>query len=190
MASTVHVCNLALAKLGAKAIESLTENSKEARLCALFFESVRDDLLRAHPWNFAASRAALARLAEAPAFGFAAAFQLPADCLKVVGLNGDPRAVFRIEGRRLLTDLDQARIVYTARVEDPTLFDPHFVQALAARLAAELCVPIAKSAALAERLWRLAEAACERAAVEDSREGADPAPGHGSGQNPYLDARS
>lgn len=185
MASTIHVCNLALAKLGARTIESLTENSKEARLCALFLDSSRDELLRAHPWNFAAARATLARLSEPPAFGYARAFQLPPDCLRVRRLNGDVRAVFEIEGRQLLTDQDQARILYTARVEDPTRFDPLFVQALAARLAAELCVPIAKSAALAERLWKLSELMAERAGLEDARE-SSPAGDHA---NAYAASR-
>ena len=95
-------------------------------------------------------------------------------------------ALFAVEGRALLTDEAAARITYTARLQDPTGFDPLFVQALAARLAAELCVPIAKSAALSDRLWRVSEAMGERAALEDAREG--------SAQvvtpNPYLTARS
>ena len=45
-------------------------------------------------------------------------------------------------GRKLMTNQPDAALVYTARAEDPTQFDPLFVEALSYKLAAELAMPI------------------------------------------------
>ncbi len=51
MASVVDICNGALNQLGATTILSLTEDSKNARLCNSRFTQVRDAVFRSHPWN-------------------------------------------------------------------------------------------------------------------------------------------
>ena len=51
MASTVDICNGALNQLGATTILSLTEDSKNARLCNSRYTQVRDALFRTLPWN-------------------------------------------------------------------------------------------------------------------------------------------
>ena len=51
MASVVDICNGALNQLGASTILSLTEDSKNARLCNARYTQVRDSLFRSHPWN-------------------------------------------------------------------------------------------------------------------------------------------
>lgn len=51
MASVVDICNSALNMLGGNTIISLTETSKNARLCNQRYELVRDAVFREHPWN-------------------------------------------------------------------------------------------------------------------------------------------
>ena len=101
MADITTICNSALAKVGAARITALTEGSRNANLCAELYAACRDDLLRAHSWNFAMARAQLARAAEAPAFGFAAAHVLPADWIRCVSAQasatGGPALHYRIE---------------------------------------------------------------------------------------------
>ena len=60
MASVIEICNSALLQLGAQAITSLTENSKNARLCNARFNTVRDSVFRSHPWNSLIKRQKLA----------------------------------------------------------------------------------------------------------------------------------
>src|SRR3546814_12782163 len=79
MADVTGICNSALAKIGAARITALGEASRNASLCAELYDKCRDDLLRAHSWNFATARAKLARADTAPAFGPASAYALPAD---------------------------------------------------------------------------------------------------------------
>jgi hypothetical protein len=149
--SNVAIANRALSKLGEDRITSFADDSKPARAIAACFDIVRDAELRRRRWKFALTRTSLAALADAPAFGYAYAYQLPADCLRVWSVgDAAPGAViseyrtsldapeWQIEGRTILTDYGAPlKIRYTSRVEDPQQFDAAFVESLAARLAME-----------------------------------------------------
>lgn len=184
MTSVVEICNSALNKIGANTINSLSEDSQEARLCKAQFTRLRDALLRSHPWNFALHRAVLARLADPPAFDFAYQYQLPGDCLRLLQLQ-DPATRFRIEGRQLLTDAEAARVLYIRRVTDPNRFDALFGEALATRLAAEIAFAVANSRSLGEEMLKLARDAIRDAKTRDAQEGT-PAVVAGSS---WLDSR-
>lgn len=153
MASEVEICNSALIKVGANRIVSLSDDSKEARLCNEQYSKVRDELLRSHPWNFAMKRAELGLLDEEVEFEFTNAFQLPTDCLRVIKTE-DSRIVYRIEGRKIITDETEFKILYIAQITDPTTFDPMFKETLATRLAVDLSYALSESASLTERLMK------------------------------------
>lgn len=157
MASVVEICNLALSHIGDVFIESLTENTKEARRCRLGYDPARRALLRGFNWNFARARAELAALTAAPAFGYDAAFQTPVDCLRVLQVVDDPE--WSVEGRQILATGDTLQIVYTADVEDPTRFDPLFVRALSLQLASDIAYSLAPKAELVKNLVSLFEMA-------------------------------
>lgn len=146
MPDDTTICNLALAKIGSAHITSLSESSQPARACKLFFEQTRDEVLSAHPWVFSTRRATLSRLSETPEFGWSYQYQLPSDCLAVTQLNGwqplESRDLFEIEGDRLLTDVGEAQIRYSARVTDSSKFSSTFVEALSVKLAAKLSYPL------------------------------------------------
>ena len=149
MPSVVDICNEAMDLLGAATITALTENSKEARLCNRRFETVRDSVLRAHPWNVAITRATLAKDSAAPAFGFTSQFTLPTDpfCLRVLSFFNsnvdseiaayDTQVMFKVEGRKILSDEETCQIVYIARIEDTELFDSLLSSSIAHKLASE-----------------------------------------------------
>jgi hypothetical protein len=182
--SEVKICNLALRKLGARLIESLNDTSQEAVTCNIFYEQVRDAVLREHPWNFAASRIRLARLAKAPAFGYAHQYQLPADCLHLRQLDTADDE-FVVEGDKILTDRVGASAVYTRKVTNPALFDPSFVMAVAARLAAEMADDITGSTSKAREMWTLYLNAMQSARLADSAEGRE----DNILNDPWLEAR-
>ncbi len=156
MASDVDICNFALQKLGAEPIVSLTQDSENARSCNRVFTHLRDAELRAHPWNFAIKRAQLAADSTAPAFGFATAYTLPSDFLRLLppDVQFNPNDLdWQIEGRKILTDDSGALdIRYIYRVEDTNDFDDLFVEALACRIAAELCEKITQSNSKAQMI--------------------------------------
>jgi hypothetical protein len=156
MADETSICNLALAKLAIPPIMALTDDSAQAHFCSRFYNETRDEVLASHRWNFAMRRGQLVKLAEAPAFEWLFAYQLPVDCLRVVQLNGyeqtQRESEFTIEGRTLLTNDDAARIRYISRVEDGMLYPPLFVDALATKLAAKLSGPLTGSRSMPSEL--------------------------------------
>ena len=87
MASVVDICNSALNLLGASTISSLTEDSKNARLCNQRYEPIRNRTFRSHAWNFATKRVQLAKDSTAPVVEFANQYTLPSDCLRVLKVH-------------------------------------------------------------------------------------------------------
>lgn len=187
MASTVDIANFALNTLGATNITALDENSKPARIINQRYESVRDTVFRAHPWNCLIQRAELARESDTPDFGYAYQYTLPTDpyCLRVIEFSngtlsypqdnmfsntGGP--VFVIEGRKLLTDEAIAKIKYVSRVTDPQQYDANLIEALAARLAMEIAYSVTGSTTMVQVTASLYEEKLKEARFVDGTEGA------------------
>lgn len=149
MASVVAICNAALQKLGAERINALDEDTANARSCNAAYERLRDAELRAHTWNFAKSRASLAAAADAPAFGKERSFPLPADWLRMLPPYPEMNMNdldWEIEGKRIYTnDSAPLQIRYVKQVTDPNEMDALFREALAARMAMEMCEEITQS---------------------------------------------
>ena len=141
-----QICNLALSRIGEKPIMSMDDNSAPARACLLWYEATRDEVLRAHRWNFAKKSATLSALSDPPAFGWTIQYQLPVDCLRVWQLNGyedweEPRP-WEIEGRLLMTNEEVAEIKYVYRNVSEQEYDALFVMAFSAKLAANIAPSI------------------------------------------------
>lgn len=148
--SETSICNQALARVAQGPIVNINDGDRLARLCKLHYGPKRDALLRDYRWKFALRRAALPASATPPAFGYANAYVLPVDCLRVLSINDiDPEREPDLaeqwdrEGDTIVTDLGAPlKIRYTARVTDPTRFDASFVDALTAYLALYLAPSI------------------------------------------------
>jgi hypothetical protein len=183
MASVVDICNEAMDLLGAATITSLDENSKEARLCKRFFDLVRDTMLRDHPWNWAITRKQLAQDSETPPFGFTAQFSLPTDpfCLKVLSLHDDAvdsdiaaydsTVMFKIEGRKILTNENSCQIIYIGRITDTEQYDSSFRYALATGIAANSAYAITGSNSLMQQMQAMHLRAMADARSLDAKEG-------------------
>jgi hypothetical protein len=147
--SNVSIANLALQKLGEPSIVSLSEDSRNARAMNACFEPLRDRELRAYFWNFAKKRATLAPSAVVPDSTFALAFPVPDGFLRLIkpARMGMDWHLENHEGvlSILTNDGDTLAIRYIARITDPTLFDPIFVDMLACKLAWHCCEQITQS---------------------------------------------
>ena len=158
MASQVEIANRALTKVGDTRIISLTDNVETARIISVIWDTVRDNELRAHNWNFSIIRASIPALLSAPAFGYSYAFQLPTDCLRVIqagdyypgpsmsNYRNANEAVYQIEGGKILTNLAAPlKIRYISRFENTGGWDSAFTEVFACRLALESCEKITQS---------------------------------------------
>lgn len=148
--SPTDIANQSLSLLGdGGQISSYDENSTAAIAIRTHYDTVRKGLLRSHRWNFARARAQLTASATAPAFDWSYAYPLPVTCLRLLKLNGRATLqdgdTFEIEGRSLLTNEDEAKIVYVQDVTDPDLWDSLFVEAMVLKLAAAVAVDVTDS---------------------------------------------
>ena len=141
MASIVDICNGALNQLGASTILSLTEDSKNARLCNARYTQVRDSLFRSHPWNCLQKRVQLAADTTAPVWGFTSAYTLPTDCLRLLRIL-DYDSNHKVEGRKILTNNSSMKILYVARIEDPNEYDELLRETISAALAADIAYAV------------------------------------------------
>ena len=176
MASETEICNLALIKYGDRLITSINDDSKEGRACKVLFPLMRDEMLYAHPWNFAMRRVDITgSISTSPIFGYDYAYQLPPDCLRVWELydpytdstatriwysegqldkiNVVTEETWEVERDQLLTDREEDIFIrYVIQVTESGYFNPAFSNCLATRLAAELAVKLAKSRSMRTEL--------------------------------------
>ena len=170
MASVVDICNGALNQLGASTILSLTEDSKNARLCNARYTQVRDSLFRSLPWNCLQKRIQLAADTTAPAWGFTSAYTLPADCLRLLRIL-DYDSNHKVEGRKILTNNSSMKILYVARIEDPNEYDELLRETISAALAADIAYAVTSSNPVSLNMYNLYQTKLKDARFVDATEG-------------------
>ena len=170
MASTVEICNGALNQLGATTILSLTEDSKNARLCNQRYTQVRDSVFRSHPWNCLQKRIQIAADSTAPAWGFKFAYTLPADCLRLLKIL-DYDSNYKVEGRKVLSNTETMKILYVARVIDPNEYDELLRETLSASLSADIAFAVTSNNTTSQNMYQLYQEKLRDARFVDSTEG-------------------
>lgn len=148
MTSKTSISNKALIKLGVESVLNVdTDDSRQAEKVKSVYDDILNEVLRAHDWGFATIRTTLAKDASgSPAFGFTNRFILPQlpKFLRLISIEGNPE--YRIENGFILANDESINIVYIGRIVDETLYDSIFINALAARLAAEVAFSLTSDA--------------------------------------------
>lgn len=170
--SSIDICNDALNHLGAEYINSLSEESKIARVCKKQYPLTRDFMLRTYVWNFALKREQLTPNGDTPVWGSAYEFNLPADCVRVNKVMTDAMSAarYKTEGRNLLSASNLIYLSYVSNTISEGLYDIAFSKAVAARLAADICFNITQSNNLQGALYALADSIAKDARSTDSME--------------------
>ncbi|MFW5920627.1 MAG: hypothetical protein ACOCUS_02215 [Polyangiales bacterium] len=149
MSSPILLCGQALALLGVQPIDSFDDGTPVADACARIYGPLRDQLLAAHPWNFAQRTFQLAKRATPPT-GWRSAFALPPDLLELRGiwptadLRGPSMRAWDWQNGDVVAELDQAWALYLARVPEEIWTAP-FAALVRYALAAELAMPLTES---------------------------------------------
>lgn len=211
MYAEVDIYNLALDALGnTTQLANTTDNTPAARACRRHYELARDAVLKDFPWPFAVRAVALAVVGGATFPGYEYVYRYPSDCLQarqVTDADGrrlrwyacapgqqfvqwlPPKIPYQVSsdatGKLILTDLKDAYLIYTARVESTAVYDALFVDALSRRLAYALTVPLAVDAKKAQAVWATYRAALTSAHAAHLNElQPDPRP-----ESPSISAR-
>lgn len=158
-ASEVTIFNWALAAVGTRSrVQATSEASDEAANCVLWYESVRDQILRSAPWDCARKYRRLSvnaeRTGEAawvntdPAPGWRFAYFLPADFLWPRFLTTYSRFELGINeaDQRVLYSNDEGAILcYTKRQTQVSLWDADLQAAVGFALGAHIAMKLTGS---------------------------------------------
>jgi len=154
--SSVKIGNMALANIGwTGTIESLNEESTEAKQIKLWYDYCRVLTLDAIDWKFARKRAALSLSTDDPPDDWGVRYQYPADCIKmrkIVHPMGDTEDYIEFDvenddagtAQTIVTDLEDAVGYYTFNLTQVNQFSAPFIEALAWAIAAKIAFPITK----------------------------------------------
>ena len=162
--STTRIANMALSHIGARStIENLSEESPEAKQAILWYDYSRIQALEFFNWSFARKRLTLTVHSEAAPEGvWGFRYQYPADCIIArelenpasgrfsSGIVGLPSSFVEVRGdaipfsvemastgknKTILTDLEDATLIYTFDQQEVSLFSGLFVEMLSHLLA-------------------------------------------------------
>lgn len=157
MTSPVVVANLALSHLGdAGTVTTLDppDGTRQAALCARFFDLARKSMLEARDWTFATQRTTVADLSD-PVGPWLYRYAYPNNCIRVSKVlsttseEHEPTEPFTVEAnssgvRTILTDVETASVVYVHNVTDLTRFTTGAITALSYLLASYVAGPLIK----------------------------------------------
>lgn len=147
--SPVSICSNALLMLGAQTISDFAENNDRARLASNLYPTVRDSVLRSHPWNCAVKRVVLSPDVATPAFDWAFQFTLPSDFIRTLSVGEDGcEDTFKIENGKVLSDNDPCYLRYIFRNENVATWDDMLVEAMQLTMASRMAYATTQSAAL------------------------------------------
>ena len=195
MASRIEICNQAIALIKAKAIQSLSENSLEARECNRFYPQILSEMLEGvHDWSVANRRVVLAETTNAREYEWVYAYAVPADMgspIRVlpdfesfgigvpVPLPGEPyaeiwstalssfEADYVIENGILYTNVQTATLEYLVNDIDASALPPLVAKAIAYDLASRIAVPVKGDSKLELKRQQEADLFWQRAMADD-----------------------
>lgn len=170
-ASAVSICSNAAVMLGDAPFSSFSDPGDKVRAASNLWPSVRDYVLRSHPWNCATKRVVLSPDAEAPAFDWAYQYSLPGDYLRTLSVG--ERGIedeFRIESGKLLCDNNPVRLRYIWRNDNPASYDPMLVHALEHSMRAVLAFPLTQSGSMEQLVESVLRPILQRARAVDGQD--------------------
>ena len=176
--SPIALCNAALTLCGGNTLLSFLDGTKEAKLCNIHYERLRDAVTAEAQWTHATTRfGPMVPDTTPPVYRYSYQYLLPVDLLTLVEASPDQRGHYQIddyevEDNRLLCNHGGGvYIKYIRRVTDTTKFVMLYTEALVARLAAELAIPLAESRSLQQQHFALYRAKVDDAMAADGMQG-------------------
>jgi len=178
MVSEVSICNQALTWLGQSPIISLNDPLITAEWMRNNYPFIRDTVLSEREWTFATKRDTW-ETADLDAWGNEYVYNIPAEWLGIYrvfqtvnsGGGNTLDYTWRREGQQVLSKWAKIYVWGTIRVSDTGQYSMPFVQALAARLAADAAIPLTENRQLQADLWALYGDKLREAAARDGQQG-------------------
>jgi len=156
MLTKSDIAQLALGHLGLSqtVLDLSTENTVQAKVIRRHFRSTLDRMLMKHEWGFATHFGVLNLREETPVLSYQFAYNLPNDCLvpRIIAMDGyfptlkqyekekaKFRHVYNGAGNSVIySNVPNAHIEYTLRVDEDYSFPAHFAFGLSHLLALDI----------------------------------------------------
>lgn len=155
----------ALILIGDAPISSLNDVGAGAIAAANLYDSSYLNMLSIHRWRFAAKKAQLSKLAEAPLNGYDYQYQLPTDMLILHRVEEGRK--YELYQDKLYTDFPDVSIDYTFSVSEDFL-PPYFAKAFEFFLAAQFAIPVTTNSTRAREYYGMYEKQLRIAKAQDS----------------------
>ena len=130
--------------VGSDVINSLSDNSVQAKVCSALYANTRNLCFQHYPWRFSLKQIDLGGAVSAsPLFDWKYAFQIPVDALRIITMeNAEDYAIFE---DKLLSNKQITRIVYQALIAENKM-PSYFVRLLELRMAELLSMSLQEDA--------------------------------------------
>lgn len=184
MAAEVDIYNQALIAINVDPILSFDGPEKPNKLGKFLYPILRDQETAKFLWNHAIERAQQPATGLDPIYGYAFKIGFPIDLLRLLEVESQRlvpsiRSVgnldfgaYKVEGRFILTNEAPVNIKYIRRVTDSTTFSTMYIEALQARIAAEIAIPLRNDLKLADAMRARYERIAATARFSDATEDA------------------
>jgi len=175
MPSAIDISNQALVLLGASPIVSFDDETTEANVLKIMYETSKAQFLRDYPWRAATKYATLAKSTEKPLDpDWDHIFAWPDDAvriLKIVGSNypNDPMPKWKSVGNEIYSRTDSISAEYVYDIPEPQM-DSLMSGALADRIAMDLSYTITGSNTRESNMAGRYERKIEEARLVDRQE--------------------
>ncbi len=167
----IRVCNRALSLLKQNHINSLEENTFEARQCKFLYEVIKAEVLISGLWKSCLKIRFLNSLYNEDKIfksNYEYEFMLPSDCLKILEVNNNND--YLRQGRYLYSNSQEIKLTYIADVNISEL-PLNLVYLIVLRLAMELSFSLNDDKSLYDNLRFLYESEFKKSTNMDTKEG-------------------
>jgi len=151
-------------------VTPLFDTTPNGVVCERMYRNLRRRMLSAFPWGFAVGEEDLTEDTDQEDARWTYAFDLPADYLRAIDINGDETAEFEVLRAHLFCDADEVALRYLASADDPADWPAWFRHALVLQFAADLAMPVTGSADILTAMITLAGEALREAKTADASE--------------------
>lgn len=157
----IDIANLALNHLGiGRTIASFDEASEEASAIKAVFDIAVNTTLQDGIWSFAKRKQPLSLLETTTSEKYTHIYALPQDCIRIISLvSGQPfELLLKTPSQKvLLTNDENAVLVYTSNSVDSSLYPSTFIMALSYQLAFLIAFRLTGKRELVEMSFKLYE---------------------------------
>lgn len=148
----INIINNALNYLGQQSIQSVDEQNDRARKCKQFYNVARQELLRKQDWGFAQEEIELDKLPKEDYLGRRYVYAYPTNALFIKRIYSEECIRLRrnfeyrvavLDGQKVIcTNERKPKAIITKDVQDTTLFDVTFKEALSYLLASKVAMAL------------------------------------------------